>query len=402
MKKKLAIVTSHPIQYNAPWFRLLQEEGMVQPKVFYTWSQTQHEEKYDPGFGKVVQWDIPLLDGYEYCFVNNISTDPGTHHFKGLINPTLINEIEKWQPDAVLVFGWAFNSHLRCIRYFHKKKTVLFRGDSTLLDESSSIKTMLRRIFLRWVYRHIDYALYVGTNNRNYFLAHGLKEKQLLYAPHAIDNARFKDRDNRYQQKADALRASLGFTKEDVVLLFAGKLEQKKNPFFLLDLVKKINVPSLKILFAGNGVLETELKKAAAGDNRIAFIDFQNQLTMPVVYRVADIFMLPSNGPGETWGLALNEAMACGKPVVASFKAGGAIDLIKENVNGFIICDNDSTQFEGFLQASLKDKDLLLPMGKASEVIIRNFCFENITESIASLLTGVQHPVINESPLNKT
>jgi len=386
VKKKLAIVTSHPIQYNAPWFRLLQEQGIIQPKVFYTWSQTQHEEKYDPGFGKVVQWDIPLLDGYEYCFVNNISTDPGTHHFKGLINPTLISEIATWQPDAVLVFGWAFSSHLRCIRYFHKKKTVLFRGDSTLLDESRGIKTMLRRIFLRWVYRHIDYALYVGSNNRNYFLAHGVTEKQLLHAPHAIDNARFSDNDNQYQQKADALRVSLGFTKEDVVLLFAGKLEQKKNPFFLVDLAKKINAPSLKVLFAGNGVLENELKKAAAGDNRISFLDFQNQQAMPVVYRAADVFVLPSMGPGETWGLALNEAMACGKPVVASDKAGGATDLIKDGVNGFIIHDNDTTRFEQFLQAALNDKEILLPMGKASEAMIHNFSFENITASIASLL----------------
>ncbi len=382
MKKKLAIITSHPIQYNDPWFALLNREGIVEPKVFYTWSQTKTEEKFDPGFGKVVKWDIPLLEGYDYKFVNNISTEPGTHHFKGLINPTLINEIEAWQPDAVLVFGWAFHSHLRCIRYFHKKKTVLFRGDSTLLDETGGIKKFLRRIFLKWVYSHITAALYAGTNNKKYFLAHGLKEKQLLYAPHAIDNARFQEGENQYLQQAAQRKKDLGFSEDDVVLLFAGKLEQKKNPFLLIDTLKKIKDKKLKLLFAGNGALEKKLKEAAKADERIVFLDFQNQQAMPVVYRMADIFVLPSSGPGETWGLALNEAMACGKAVVASGKAGGTIDLVQENVNGIIINDNDTAAFEQLLLKALKNKDVLTAMGSKSKEMIKRFSFENITEPL--------------------
>ena len=102
--KKLAILTSHPIQYNAPWFRMLTDRNEIQLKVFYTWDQTEHGLKYDHGFGKKVEWDIPLLVGYDYRFVKNISKDPGSHHFKGLINPTLNKEIEEWGPDALLVF----------------------------------------------------------------------------------------------------------------------------------------------------------------------------------------------------------------------------------------------------------------------------------------------------------
>jgi len=393
LKKKLAIITSHPIQYNAPWFRLLAMQGVIEPKVFYTWSQTQTAEKFDPGFGKVVQWDIPLLEGYQYSFVKNVSTEPGTHHFKGLVNPTLTTEIEAWQPDAVLVFGWAFQSHLRCIRYFHKKKKpVFFRGDSTLLDETPGMKTLLRRIFLKWVYRHVDTALYAGTNNKNYFLTHGLRQSQLLYAPHAVDNGRFQDLDNQYQQKAIELRKKLGFTNEDVVLLYAGKFEQKKNPFFLIRVLQKIKDRHLKLLFVGNGILEQSLKKAAAPDERIVFLDFQNQQAMPFIYRTADIFVLPSAGPGETWGLALNEAMACEKAVVATGKAGGAIDLIQENENGIIIQNNDSTAFELLLCTALKNKDVLRNMGERSGEIIRNFSFENIIIPLSSLVNQLPKP----------
>ena len=70
---KLAIISTHPIQYNAPFFKLLSQRGKVVIKIFYTWSQSEAGSKYDPGFGKEIIWDIPLLDGYDYCFVNNNS-----------------------------------------------------------------------------------------------------------------------------------------------------------------------------------------------------------------------------------------------------------------------------------------------------------------------------------------
>src|SRR5438067_5308801 len=124
MVKKLAIVSSHPIQYNAPFFKLLAERKKIEVKVFYTWSQAK-EKVYDPGFGREREWDIPLLDGYEYEFVTNTSKNPGSHHFKGIKNPDLINKIEAWGATALLVFGWSFQSHLKCIRYFKNKIPVL-------------------------------------------------------------------------------------------------------------------------------------------------------------------------------------------------------------------------------------------------------------------------------------
>ena len=168
---RLAIVTTHPIQYYAPLFRLLTKEPGMELKIFYTWSQTQKGPKYDTDFGKMIEWDIPLLDGYSYEFVENVAADPGVHHFRGIDNPALNNKITEWGPDFLLVIGWNFKSHLSCMRYFKGKIPVLFRGDSTLLDEKPGLKKILRRIFLKWIYRHADYALYVGKNNHDYFLS---------------------------------------------------------------------------------------------------------------------------------------------------------------------------------------------------------------------------------------
>src|SRR4051812_32141110 len=102
--KKLAIVTTHPIQYNAPLFALLQSRKNISIKVFYTWGDTVKQKKYDPGFNKSIEWDIPLLDGYDHCFPENTARDPGSHHFNGIQNPGLIDDIEAWDANAVLVY----------------------------------------------------------------------------------------------------------------------------------------------------------------------------------------------------------------------------------------------------------------------------------------------------------
>jgi glycosyltransferase involved in cell wall biosynthesis len=380
--KRLAIVTSHPIQYNAPWFKLLAESTAIHPGVFYTWEQSAAGAKYDPDFKERIEWNIPLLEGYEYRFVKNNASDPGTHHFKGLVNPTLNLELEAWRPDAILVFGWSFDSHLKCLRHFHQKVPILFRGDSTLLDEKPGIRKHLRRWFLKWVYGHIDYALYVGSHNKDYFLKHGVGEDKLLYAPHAIDNGRFAQPDERYRQEAAEWRSRLHIAENDLVLLFAGKLEPKKNPFFLLDIAKRITSPRFKIIFAGTGILEAGLRQAAAKDPRIHFIGFQNQLQMPVVYRLADIYILPSKGPNETWGLGVNEAMACGCAIMMSEKAGGAVDLVKDGVNGITFRTDDVEKCSDWTLRMLEDRTQLEKMQQASRDRIADFTFAQIVESI--------------------
>ena len=110
---------------------MLTERGNLAIKVFYTWGDAVLENKYDPGFGKSIEWDIPLLKGYDFTFVKNASLNAGSHHFGGINNPSLIREIKEWGPDAVLVYGWCFKSHLSAMRYFKGRIPVLFRGDST-------------------------------------------------------------------------------------------------------------------------------------------------------------------------------------------------------------------------------------------------------------------------------
>ncbi len=378
---KLAVVITHPIQYYVPVFKLLAQQCRL--KVFYTWGKDGVKAKHDPGFGKTVEWDLPLLEGYDYELLENLAKDPGSHHGKGIINPEIIRKIEDFNPHAILIYGYIYHSHFRVMRHFRGKTKVWFRGDSTLLDKESVLKSFLKKIYLKWVYSFVDIAFYVGTNNKAYFKKYGLKEEQLIFAPHAIDNERFLE---SKQNEALRLRKSLGINNEDILILFAGKLEPKKNPALLLDAFLSYSFSinnhnyinenkAIHLLFVGNGILESALKQkkndSQQARNTIHFMDFQNQTQMPIVYQACDLFCLPSKGPGETWGLAVNEAMAAGKPVLISDKVGCGLDLVNSDT-GMIFTSNDINDLKQKL-ITLSDKELLNKMGTNAEKFIQNW-----------------------------
>jgi glycosyltransferase involved in cell wall biosynthesis len=386
MPNRLAIVCTHPIQYYAPVFRQLAEDETIEVRVFFGWEGQGNT--VDPGFGKVIKWDVPLLDGYDHQFVKNVALDPGTHHFKGIDNPGLASEILAWNPDAVMLYGWRFRSHLSLLRTLNGQVPILFRGDSTLLDDQPGFKSWARHRVLRWVYSHVDAALYVGSNNRDYFLASGMREDQLFFAPHAVNNEWFAKDDASREAEAEAKRRDLGICKDQVVVLFPGKLEPKKQPGVLVEAHKQISSPNVHLVFAGSGPLEADLKSLA--NARTHFLGFQNQTMMPSVYRMADVVCLPSRY-GETWGLALNEAMACGRAVMASDRVGAAVDLVVTESNGWIFDANDPQSIAACLrEATVMGKEELSQRGQASRAHVNDWSIPRQAAAIAEAVNKVK------------
>jgi glycosyltransferase involved in cell wall biosynthesis len=105
-----------------------------------------------------------------------------------------------------------------------------------------------------------------------------------------------------------------------------------------------------------------------------------------VVYQACDLFCLPSKGPGETWGLAVNEAMACSKAILVSDKCGCAIDLVKIGENGAIFKSGSLADLTACLKKLTANKELLISYGKVSNSIINSFSFLNISKAIESKL----------------
>jgi glycosyltransferase involved in cell wall biosynthesis len=137
--------------------------------------------------------------------------------------------------------------------------------------------------------------------------------------------------------------------------LYAGKFEDKKRPVALMQAVQQIEDSRLLLVMVGDGVLGDQVRQIAAEiPARFRVLPFQNQSRMPVVYRLGDIFVLPS-AYGETWGLAVNEALACGRPVLVSDHVGCAADLVKPKVNGGIFRADDWDHFRSELTNLMKE-----------------------------------------------
>lgn len=385
---RLAIITTHPIQYNAPLFKLLNERNQITIKVFYTWGTSSLENKYDPGFKKNITWDIPLLNGYEYSFVKNTSSKPGSHHYRGIANPTLIADIEQWGADAILFYGWKFKSHFKAIKYFKNKVPVFFRGDSNLMDEISGIRKMIRSVVLKYVYKNIDVALFTGAANKAYFKAFGLDDNQLFFMPHAIDNKRFSNSEKN-TKSATSLRSELGIPYDALVFLFAGKLESKKQPDVLAKVFSSINDKNIFLLIVGSGDLEASVKSNFSNYTNIIFLGFRNQNQMPAIYNTCDVFILPSKGPNETWGLAINEAMAAGKAIICSNACGASLDIVRDGENGIVFDKNNTNTLLDSLNFFIKNIKKAKSMGLKSTVIIEDYSYENDCLIIEKLLLSL-------------
>ncbi|MFM8719215.1 MAG: glycosyltransferase family 4 protein, partial [Chthoniobacterales bacterium] len=333
-------------------------------KVFYTWRDAGPAR--DVRFEKTFAWDIPLMEGYDFEVVPNTSTEPGTHHRKGLINPDLVERVKAWKPDAVHITGYNYVSHGQAIKELSKAGiAVVFRGDSHLLDGRGPWwKWWLKKSWLSKVYRWPKGFAYVGQANRDYYRAFGVPERKLFYVPHTIEVARFAEPNAEMEAKALAWRREMGIPDDHFVFLYAAKLEPRKRPVELLEAFLRADLPNTTLLFVGSGELESALKKRAFESrqssvvsrqikttengqlktancgHRVVFVPFQNQSAMPLVYRLGDALVLPS-GYGETWGLAVNEAQACGRPSLVSDCVGCARDIVREGENGMIFRTDD-------------------------------------------------------------
>jgi glycosyltransferase involved in cell wall biosynthesis len=377
---RLAIISTHPIQYYAPVFRALTSFGALDVRVFFTWSQAAGSRVFDTGFGTNVSWDLPLLEGYAHQFVRNVARRPGLEHFNGLHTPTLVEEVNAWRPDAVLIYTWNSRSHLEAMRRFKGRLPVLFRGDSTLIDRRAWWRSQLRRACLTWVYRHVDVAIAVGSNNRDYFEWCGVR--RIASAPHSVDTTRFAGDSQRHESRAAQWRRELHIGSSDLVFLFAGKLQSKKDPELLLESFAELKNGS-HLVYVGNGELEDRLKTRATPVANVHFLPFQNQSVMPAVYRLGDVFVLPSRGPEETWGLALNEAMSSGRPVIASDKVGGARDLVRTGENGWMFQAGNRAGLQGLLmRAFTEGRRHLHVMGRAAQTFSEGWSTEESARRI--------------------
>jgi glycosyltransferase involved in cell wall biosynthesis len=323
-------------------FSYLAKHSNYSIRVFYTLGGKSNSI-IDGGFGVNENWNIDLLSGYDYEFIENTSSRPSSQSYWGIKNPSLINKIKAYNPHAIILFGWKHQSHLSVINYFYRKIPVILRGDSTTLDDSSgfSLRSYFRFIFLQWIYKKVDFVFSPGSASDQYFLKSGLKKNQIIRAEHAVDNDHFRDMTKIEEELLLELSSSLSIKPNEINFLFAGKFIDKKNPLLLIDAFVELKKQkeNVRLLLVGNGLLENTIKERInllpfGIASSITLLPFQDQHQIKLLYRVANVFVLPS--VSETWGLSVNEALASGTPVIVSDKCGSSKDLVKKDINGLV------------------------------------------------------------------
>lgn len=330
---KLGILSSHPIQYQAPWFRELAK--LVTLEVFFCFQPGPKEQA--AGFGGTFTWDVDLLSGYESRFLKNRASQPSTNHFFGCDTPEIAGIIRDARFDAFIVCGWNLKSYWQAIRACRRAGVpVLVRGDSQLETPRSAAVRFGKKALYPQLLKQFDGFLSVGVRNREYLRHYGVPMERIFFAPHFVDNEWFQKKADQARLDRNTLRDKWGADPAMMVALFVGKFIPEKRAGDFLKGVAHAREKGAAVLavLVGSGEMEPLLRQYAEDQKVPAIFEgFRNQSELPACYVAADALVLPSCS--ETWGLVVNEAMACRLPALVSDAVGCTPDLIDEGVTGF-------------------------------------------------------------------
>ncbi|MBA4445338.1 glycosyltransferase family 4 protein [Cylindrospermopsis raciborskii CS-506_D] len=388
-KYRLGILVTHPIQYYVPWYQNLATHPGIILTVYYCYQQTAQGQAA-AGFGVAFDWDIPLLQGYNYQFLVNQSSNPNVFDFWGCDTPEITDIIKLGKFDAFIVHGWYTKSYWQAILACWQSQTPLFvRGDSHLLTERSSLKVWLKYRFYRWFIPKFTRYLAVGRRAEEYYLYYGAQATKIVFCPHAVDNQFFASHALALSGERGKIRQDWGIPENALVFLFVGKFIPKKRPGDFLGAIALASQKSAHIwgLMVGDGELCPEMVTTAQSQQlNITFVGFLNQTQLPRAYTAADVLVLPSDG-GETWGLVVNEAMASGLPAIVSDRVGCSPDLVIPGKTGEIFPCGDVAALAQILQRFAAHPGDVATMGNAAKSLIAHY---SISQAVAGTVTAVK------------
>lgn len=386
----LAVVASHPIQYFTPLYQRLAAAPGLDLEVFFC-RDFGVKQRYDKQFGRDIQWDIDLLAGYRHRFLPNVSPVHDTFNPLHAVNPTVFAHLLR-KFDAVWLHGYLYPSNWLAAAAAKLRGTrILSRSELRhhVNRPPRWFDPFRDRAIRAWVQRS-DALLYIGKLNRQAYLERGARTEQLFFCPYSVDVDRLRRAaDNRGAARV-MLRERYGIPEDRVVVLFAGKFIARKHPEAVLECGDLLPVREhAHLLLAGSGPMEQQLREAAGRYNlpNVTFAGFVNQQELPSLYAASDVFAMPSEN--ETWGLALNEAMAAGVTPVVSDDVGAAADLVDQGRTGFVFSNRDWRQMQQYLVRLVTDARLRAEMGSAAAAKAVTYSYDASANGILEALSSL-------------
>jgi len=388
--KKIAVITSHPIQYQSPLFRAISQQPDIDLTVYFGCDYGSNPTKVHPGFGKAFAWDIPLLDGYKHVFLKNSKADVGVNDWR-LDGPELKSYFESNQYDAVILFGWNKVLFWQAIWWAKKYNiSLILRAESNLKHIQSWLTKWIKKVLFPILFKQFKAFMSIGSHNSELYLHYGVQKTAIHDAPYCVDNDFFAEGASKSAIKARQLRLSLGIPESDTVFLFMAKFVDRKRPLDLINAaVKNRECCNFHVILVGGGEL-MEVCQSAITTNQldnVHLVGFINQTELPTYYAAADVFVLPSHY--ETWGLVLNEAMACGLPGIVSDTCGATQDMIIEGETGYSYPMGDVQQLAKLMMLMAENSDNCQQMGLRAADHVQNFSVPVVVSALKNILQDI-------------
>ncbi len=354
------MIASHPIQYQVPWFRALARRSEIDFSVLFV--QIPDAKQQGHGFGVAFEWDIPLLDGYAWKLAPDVRGPGGFDGFLAARVRKPVALLRALNPDVVVLTGWHIWPLLQMLAAARWLRIpVIMRGESNALRP----RHLLSRIAHRALLSQCAAILPIGRSSRQFYEGYGVHSAKLFDAPYFIDNDRFASAAHVLAPERQALRRAWNIPQGATCFLYVGKLESKKRIFDLLAATAILarESASFHVLVVGSGDLMAQAQAQIAQEHLpVTFAGFMNQSEIARAYAAADCLVLPSDF-GETWGLVVNEAMACGLPAIVSDRVGCAQDLVTPGETGYVFPFGDVKALATCMERSTADPAALAAMG---------------------------------------
>ncbi|MFM8269225.1 MAG: glycosyltransferase family 4 protein [Pseudomonadota bacterium] len=392
MSASLLIFDTHPIQYRAPVFRELLEQ-LPQVQVIFFNSRFDGKKWWFQEVDKIPkqEFGVPLSEGYP-----NRVLETQTLSFLDKVK-TLNQALNKEKPQAVLVYGYYQVEHwILRILCAQKKIPLLFVGE-TFDWRGSFLRKKIKSFLIGYFFNRVAGFVAIGKKTFDYYLQWGVPASKITQAKYCTDVSPFILSDAEARNCREGIRNQLGIPLDAFVLLFVGRLFDRKRPFDLLEIHRKLQLQApVQTIFVGNGELSESLQLAAKEIPGVHLVGFKNQKEIKNFYYSADLLVVPSDF--ETWGLVVNEAFGCQLPALVTDQCGVAEDLVMSRKTGEIFPVGDCEAAVEKIRPLLSDRSIVKNWGlNARTLILKNYQPRQFANCILSAFRKATLAEVKES-----
>lgn len=347
-KIKVALIHNIISPYRIPLFEELAKNTSIDLYIYFTSKSEENRE-----------WDVSKDHSFNYKILPGFILPIGVNAYFH-INPTIITELLFGKFDVIISAGYSSfsNQIVQLMARILRTPFILWSGST--VNEPSKLRSLSLPL-VKLIVKYADAYIAYGTNAKEYLVQLGAQRDKVFVSFNTVDTTFFGEQCVKCKSKKTILKNKFGINHENVIL-YVGQLIERKGVNYLLKTHEKLSDKhDVGLVLVGNGNQKQELMKLCEDNaiDNVYFIDFVQKDVLPQYYAIADVFVLPSTE--EVWGLVINEAMACGLPIITTEKVGASVDLVQNGVNGFIVKEKSSDELtmaleKIFVTNGLKDK----------------------------------------------